>query len=462
MFDLIIKNGTLVTAEWSAKGDLAIKNGKIAVIGERINDAAKIIDAKGKLVMPGLIDPHVHISQTFKDQKSADDFHTGTISAAYGGNTTIIDFATQWDKSYDLVQTLVNRRNLADGDVVIDYSLHACPTKSSEDTITILSKLMDMGVPSFKVYLTYKKQGRMMDDAMLYEMLKKIGEIGGLLGVHAENQPMADYYESYFLKRNLRSAKYFPEYKSNIVEAESINRAIYINKWASGNLFVVHLSTAEGLEIIKKAQKDGIKVFTETCTHYLTLTKEVYGEEEGHNFICSPPLRSQNDVDALWEGVIDGTIPIISSDHVGYSKRQKALGGGDFSETPNGIPGMEERLPVIYTEGVKTNRISINRLVALLSTNPAKMWGLYPQKGSLVPGTDADIVVVDTEQEASLTSDILHSPVGWTPYEGKKVSGFACATISKGEIIMENGIFLGKKGDGKFLERKKLFPGSWH
>lgn len=458
MFDLIIKNGTLVTAEWSAKGDLAVKNGKIAAIGGGITNASKTIDAEGKLVMPGLIDPHVHISQTFKDQKSADDFHTGTVSAAYGGNTTIIDFATQWDKSYDLVQTLLNRRNLADGNVVFDYSLHACPTESSEDTITILSKLMEMGVPSFKVYLTYKKQGRMMDDAMLYEILKRIGEIGGLLGVHAENQPIADYYEDYFLKRNLRAAKYFPEYKPNIVEAESINRAVYINKWANGNLFVVHLSTAEGLEIIKKAQQDGIKVFTETCTHYLTLTKDVYGKEDGFNFICSPPLRSQRDIDVLWEGVIDGTIPIISSDHVGYSKQQKALGGGDFSQTPNGIPGMEERLPVIYTEGVKTNRISINRLVALLSTNPAKMWGLYPQKGSLAPGTDADIVVVDTEKEILLTSDILHSPVGWTPYEGKKVSGFAYATISKGKVIMENGKFLGKKGDGIFLERKRLFP----
>lgn len=462
MLDLIIKNGTLVTAEWSAGGDLAIKNGKISAVGDlgSIGGAVKTIDAKGKLVMPGLVDPHVHISQTFKDQKSADNFYSGTVSAAFGGNTTIIDFATQWDKSYDLAQTLANRKKEADGMAVFDYALHACPTKASEESVTILSKLMELGVPSFKVYLTYKKQGRMMDDAMLYEILKETGKIGGMLGIHAENQPIADYNEDYFLKRNLRSAEHFPEFKPNIVEAESINRAVYINKWAQGNLFVVHLSTAEGLDIIKKAQQNGIKVYTETCTHYLTLTKDVYRRTDGSNFICSPPLRSQNDVDALWQGVQDGIIPIISSDHVGYSKQHKALGMDDFTQTPNGIPGMEERLPVVYTEGVKANRIGINQLVALLSTNPAKMWGLYPQKGSLMPGTDADIVVVDVEKEISLSSTNLHSPADWTPYEGKIVSGIAYATISKGQIIMEDNEFMGEKGHGVFIERGILFPPS--
>ena len=459
MFDLLIKSGTLVTAEWTAKGDLGIKDGKIAAIGDwgKTVSASNVIDANGRLVMPGLVDPHVHISQTFRDRRSADDFYTGTVSAAYGGNTTIIDFATQWDKSRDLLETFEHRRQEAEGQAVLDYCFHACPTQSSEDSVSILPQLIARGVPSFKVYLTYKKQGRMMDDAVLYEMLKKIGECGGMLAVHAENQPMADWNEESFLRKKLSSAEHFPEYKPNLAEAEAINRAVYINRWARGNLFIAHLSTAEGLDIIRKAQQEGMKVFAETCTHYLTLTKDVYKGKDGHNFICSPPLRSQKDVEAMWQGVVDGTLSIISSDHVGYSKEQKALGGGDFSQTPNGIPGMEERLPVIYTEGVKGKRISINKLVALLSTNPARMWGLFPQKGSLVPGTDADIVIVDTDKEVTLSKEVLHSPADWTPFEGKKVSGLAWATILRGRVIMQDGAFKGQRGEGMFLKRGKLF-----
>lgn len=455
MNDLVIRNGILVTSEMTQKADIAVNKGKIVKLGLSGNadQGKREIDAKGKLVIPGLIDPHIHIAHPFREDISKDDFYTATKAAVFGGNTSIIDFAIQWDKSMSLDQCIQKRKTEAEGNAVIDYSFHACPTKSNEETIQEVSNVYKHGITSFKAYMIYRKQGRMVDDAILFGLLQKNLEFGGILGVHAENAAIAEYNETSYTKRGLESAKYFPEIKPNIVEAEGINRAVFLNKWLESRLYIFHLSTQEGLKIIRNAQREGNHVICETCTHYLTLNKDVYSRKDGYNYICSPPLRSQTDIDSLWSGIKDGTISVVSTDHCGFGKNQKASGKGKFTDTPHGLPGIEVRLPLIYTEGVIKRGISINKIVEVLSTNPAKIFNMYPKKGSITIGSDADLVIMDTNTEITLTNDKLHSPVDWTPYEGMKLSGFAYATILRGEILMQDGEFFGKKGYGQFISR---------
>ena len=459
MIDLLVKNGSVVTPDATFSADVAITDGKIHYVGTRgaFGEAKEVIDAQGMLVLPGLVDPHVHIAHPFKDGVSQDDFFTATCSAAHGGTTSLIDFAIQWDKNASLLDSIVARKNQADGAAVIDYALHACPTLSTHDTLDAVPQVIASGIPSFKIYMIYRKQGRMVDDAILYGMLQMVREHGGILGVHAENAPISEFNEEAYLRRGLKGSEYFPLVKPNMVEAECINRALYLNRWANGRLYIFHLSTAEGLQMVRDAQARGEAVFAETCPHYLTLTEDVYKRPDGANFICSPPLRSQSDVEALWRGISEGTLSAIGSDHCGFGKDQKATGEGDFSRTPNGLPGIETRLPVIYTQGVSKGRIDVNRMVDVMSTGPAKIFGLYPQKGAILPGSDGDLVVFDPDDEWVLKSRALKSTVDWTPYEDMNVRGSLHATVSRGTIIVQKGRFLGQKGQGKYLERRLEF-----
>ena len=456
MMDLIIRKGLLVNADATIQAEVAIKDGKIYALGAwgSFDRGKKEIDAEGKLVIPGLVDPHTHIAHPYRAGVSQDDFYTATVSAAHGGTTTLIDFAIQWDKNRTLLDSIGLRRSQTDGQAVIDYALHACPTLSNEETLKAVPEVIRQGIPSFKIYMIYRKQGRMVDDAILYGMLGEAKRHGGIVGVHAENSAIAEFNEEVHLSRGLKGAQYFPLVKPNLVEAECIHRALYLNRWANGRLYIFHLSTREGLEMVMEARAKGESVTAETCTHYLTLTEDVYNRQDGADFICSPPLRSKADMEALWQGVANGAISVIGSDHCGFGREQKAIGGGDFSQTPNGLPGIEVRLPMIYTEGVLKGRMTVNRMVEVLSTNPAKVFGLFPQKGALLPGSDADLVVLETSQERIIKYDQLHGGVDWTPYEGMKVYGFPYATLSRGEVIIEGGRFCGNKGRGKFIERR--------
>jgi dihydropyrimidinase len=456
MFDLLIRNGSLVTPDGTFNSDLAVKEGKIAAVGAEgtLGAAKQVLDASGRLVFPGLVDPHVHIAHPFAKGVSMDDFYTATVSAAHGGTTTLIDFAIQWDKSLSLMECIRKRRDQADGLSVIDYGLHACPTLSTEETIQAAGDVIRSGAPSFKIYMIYRKQGRMVDDAVLYGLLQEVKKHGGMVGVHAENAAIAEFNEETFLRRGDRSPEHFPLVKPNLVEAECVNRALYLNRWAGSRLYIFHLSTTEGLDLLRTAQGGGESVYAETCPHYLALTDAVYKRPDGANFICSPPIRSQKDTEALWRGIADGSISVIGSDHCGFGREQKGTGGGDFSKTPNGLPGMEARLPVVYTEGVSKGRISVNRMVEVLSTNPARIFGLYPRKGSLLPGGDADLVIFDPHEEWPLGVDTLHSPVDWTPYEGMKVKGAVKTVVSRGKVIVQDREFRGAKGEGRYLQRK--------
>lgn len=456
MIDLLIRNGIVVTNNSTFSADLAIKGEKIYAIGEcgSFREATVELDARGKYVIPGLIDPHVHMAHPFRDKISDDDFYTTTVSAAHGGTTTIIDFAIQWDKSKNLAEIIEHRRKQAEKDVVIDFGLHGTPTKSSEETIQAVADAIQRGVPSFKVYMIYRNQGRMVDDAVLYGLLKEMGDRNGLLMVHAENASIAEFNQENFLAKGCNRSSDFPSVKPNLVEAEAINRAIFLNRIAHSRLYIAHLSTREGLALVREAQGRGESVLAETCPHYLTLTEEAYNHPGGERFICSPPLRSRSDIDNLWVGIADGSIALVSSDHCGFGLGQKNLGDGDFSKTPHGLPGIETRLPVIFTEGVLKKRITINKMVEVLSTNAAKIFGLYPKKGGILPGSDADITVLDPNQERVISAAQLHGAVDWTPYEGMKAQGFASLTILRGKIITMDGNLYVSKGFGKYIPRE--------
>lgn len=458
MFDCIIENGWVVTDEATLPMDIAISKGKVAALGPRtaFSEAKKVYNAQDRLILPGLIDPHVHMSHPYKGDLSADDFYSTGVAAAFGGTTTIIDFAIQWDKSVNLVNTVRSRKQDINRETVIDFALHAVPTISEKETVDMVAGVVKEGVTSFKCYMVYREQGRMVDDAILYHLLKELRKHNGLLMVHAENTALAEYNQKQFLEAGKRFAKSFPKVKPNFVEAEAINRILFLNEVAKGSLYIVHLSTSEGLQLVRQSKARGSRLTVETCTHYLTLNQDVYNGPNGGSFICSPPLRKAKDSRALWRGINDGVTSVISSDHCGFSKEQKTRGQGDFTKTPHGLPGVEARLPVVYTKGVLENKISINQLVALLSTNPAKIFGLYPKKGTLLPGSDADLVVLETEKCFPLTGEDMHGFVKWTPYEGMEVSGYPLLTMSRGEVIVEDGSFLGKKGRGQFIDRSSL------
>lgn len=461
MWSLLIKNGLVVTHQTTMAADIAVEGETIAAIGSwgTLGEAKRVLDATGMLVLPGLIDPHVHIRHPCKGGMTPGDFYDASRTAASGGNTTFIDFAIQWDKEKSLAETVAWRRGDADPDVAIDYAVHACPTRSGMDTVGEFGGLITSGIPSLKLYMTYSTQGRMADDGVLLRALEEAKQHGGIIGVHAENDAMCIFNEAEFKARGWTHPRYFPLCKGNIVEAEAVNRVVYLNRYVGGNLYIFHLSTAESLDIVAEAQGRGENVVAETCTHYLTLDERCLQGDDGCDFICSPPLRSQRDVDALWKGIANGQITIISSDHCGYTKAQKALGNGNFMQTPNGLPSMELRLSLIYTEGVLKKRISLEQMVALLTTNAAKTFGMFPQKGSLTPGSDADIVLVNTNEEKRVEAGTVFSMSDYTPFAGKTLRGFAHAVVSRGEVILENGVFRAERGRGRFVQRT---PGRGH
>lgn len=454
MIDLLIENGKIVYPDVTLDVALAVDNGKIVAVGSssRMPKAEKVIDATGKFVIPGGVDPHVHIHIPFMGATTNDDFYTGTMAAASGGTTTVIDFAIQ-SKGSPPMEAIKNRRDEADGKVVIDYSLHCAITDPTEKTINQMEEIINYGIPSFKLFMVYRKEGWMVDDGTMMTIFEVTKDKKGLVGFHAENVAIIEYLVDKALREGNTSAIHHALTRPNVSEAEAISRILFLAKSLDAPVYDFHMSIKEGVNLFRQARSKGQPAYCETCTHYLILTKEKLNEPNGINYICSPPLREKEDIEALWKGIADGTVSVVASDQAAFTAEHKKLGEESFDKVPNGLPGIEFRLPLLFSEGFQKGRISINKFVEITSTNAAKIFGLYPKKGVLYVGSDADVVILDPKLEKNITTEESTYGMDWYPYEGMRVKGYPVATISKGKIIYEEGEFMGKAGDGEFLKR---------
>lgn len=456
---LLIKNGTIVTASDTYNGDIYIEEGIITEIGTNIDKASdEIIDAKGKYVIPGGVDVHTHLNLDVGIAVANDDFYTGTVAAACGGTTTIIDHMGFGPKGCDLKHQVNVYHGYADGNAVIDYSFHGVIQHINDDILEEMESIVkEEGIPSFKVYLTYDY---MLEDENVLKVLKRLKELGGITTVHCENHGSIKVLREYFVNNGFKTPKYHPLSRPAEAEGEAVNRMINLASIAdNAPLYIVHLSSKIGLSYIKMANEREENIYAETCPQYLVLDDSKYEEDnnEGLKYIMSPPLRKKEDIDALWKGINDGYIKTIATDHCPFSfKTDKQLGKDDFTKCPNGAPGIEERMPLIFSEGVMKNRISVNKFVEVCSTNPAKIFGVYPKKGVIQVGSDGDIVIIDPTIEKTLKVKDLHSNVDYSAYEGIKLKGYPIMTISRGKIIVKNNIFIGEKGYGNFLKRNIL------
>lgn len=452
MYDLVIANGKVVTPGGVRKGSIGVRGEKIAAISDKKLQAKRVIDASGMVVLPGAIDPHVHLELPFQGTVSADDFYQGTVAAAFGGVTTVIDFAIH-GKDVDILDHIKARRKLADPKVVVDYAFHPSFTAETEKNLKHVKTLVEMGMPTFKLFLTYKREGFMVGDGFLYQMLRETKQHGGLVLIHAENGDLNMRLIDEQMNIGAKSWMQHYDSRPNYVEAISISTSIELAKAADAALYVVHLSTQEGLDHIRRAQHEGHPILCETCPQYLEFTNDAYNRKDGLNFILSPPLRLKKDQRALWAGIQNGEIPAMGTDHCPFSTQQKQLGKGHWRNVPNGTMGVETMLPYLFSEGVNKGRISLTRLAQILSENTAKIHGLQ-SKGTLEVGKDADIVVVDPALKKKVRAKDMHTNSDYTIYEGVELKGWPIMTLSRGKVVVEGGKILAKRGQGKFVERK--------
>ena len=449
--DLLIKGGIVVTPIESFKADIGVESGKIVAIGSNLgSDAKDVIEAEGKYVLPGCIDAHTHMEMPFMGTTTIDDFEVGTTAAAFGGVTTILDFAIQ-PKGTDFLQTLAMWKRKADPKVTVDYGIHLAVTDLNEELINQIPEVQDEGVNSFKLFMPYRKEGLMSDDGRIFRMLEESRKLGFLVQVHAENNSVLEMLIDRNVSEGNLSAEYHAKSRPNFVEGEAIHRALTMAAAAGGNLYIVHMSTEEGVAELAN-MKGMANVYGETCPHYLTLTEEKYLSPKGRRFVMSPPLRSEDDCEVLWWGLADGIISSIGTDHCAFTEAQKDAGRDNFTRVPNGVPGTETMIPLLFSEGVRGGRISINKLVEIASYNTAKLFGLYPAKGALTVGSDADIVVFDPDLEMDLSANNLHSKIDYSIYEGFKVKGIPTHTFVRGNPVVYDRKFMGRKGLGKFVK----------
>ena len=457
--DLVIKNGTIVTATDMYEADIGIEGEKIVAIGKEISGSKKI-DAKGMLIFPGFIDVHTHIEMPFMGTYSSDTWETGTKAAAFGGTTCVVDFIIQ-SKGGTLQAALDEWNKRATGNAYIDYGFHMAMTDVNENTLKEMETMInDRGIPSFKLFFAYKGSLMVEDDAF-FKALEKAGDFGGLVMLHAENGHLIDLYTKRLLEEKKTEPMYHAVSRPSILEGEACQRAITLAELAEAPLYIVHNSCLEAVEAIHEGRERGLPIYGETCPQYLTLDEERYTEPDfnGAKYVMSPPLRSEFDQDALWFAIERGDLQVISTDHCPFfMKGQKDKGKDNFAKIPNGAPGIETRMAVMYTTGVLEDWITINKFVELNSTNPAKMFGLFPQKGTIAVGSDADIVVFDPEKEVTISVKNLHQNTDYTPWEGMVVKGYPVTVLSRGNIVVQDGKLKGKKGWGKFIKREKFYP----
>ena len=457
-FDLVIRGGTVATAADTTACDVGVKDGKITALGAALGPGAREIDATGKLVLPGGIDSHCHIEQRASvggGVVAADDFYSGTVSAAFGGTTTVIPFAAQ-QRGESLRQVVQDYHALAEPKAVIDYAFHLIVSDPTEQVLgQELPALIKDGYTSFKVYMTYDTL--QLDDYQMLQVMELARREGAMMMVHAENYDVIRWLTDKLTAKGHTEPRFHAISHARIAEGEATNRAIHLAELIDVPVLIVHVSEQRAMERILWARNRAMRVYGETCPQYLFLTADDLDKPgaEGAKFCCSPPPRDTESQEAVWLGLQNGTFQVFSSDHAPYrfDETGKLAHGPNpsFKQIANGVPGIELRLPLLFSEGVGKGRIDLNRFVELTATNAAKLYGLYPRKGTIAVGSDADFAIWDPNETRTVTWDILHDDVGYTPYEGRVITGWPVLVASRGRIVVEDGKLNVARGSGAFL-----------
>ena len=465
-YDKIIQGGTIVTAQDTFIADIAIQGEKIAAVGQNLpTEGAGVIEAKGKRIFPGGIDVHTHLDMPFMGATTADDFVTGTTAAACGGTTSIVDFAIQ-KRGGTLREALDTWHAKAQGKSAVDYAFHMIVVDLPEGQVKEMDKLVEEGVTTFKLFMAYPGIF-MSDDATIFRALLRTKENGGMVCMHAENGGVIDV----LVKKALAEGKIEPKYhaltRPMSAEAEATRRAIALAEIAGVPIYIVHLSAGDAMEEVRRARERGVPAFAETCPQYLYLCYEDYERPgfEGAKFVMSPPLRPKGNEERLWRGLANNWLQVVSTDHCSFcmhsrdNKPGKELGKNDFSKIPNGAPGIETRMLLLW-DAVVRGRLTENRFVEITSATPAKLFGLYPRKGAIVPGADADIVILDPKQEYTISAKTHHMNVDYNPYEGRTIAGSIQDVFVRGTRMVKAGRYVGKNTQGRFLKRgpRQLTP----
>ena len=451
----LIKNGTVVTSTEQFKSDILIQDGKISRIDKHIseNQVDRVLDAENRYIFPGGVDPHVHLYLPTPAGYSSDDFLSGSIAALYGGTTTIIDFVTP-KKGQPLPEALGQRIDEA-SNCPIDYSFHVSPVDWRTGSDEEIQQCIELGFPSFKIYLAYKDTIG-LDEESTYHVMKAVGKHSGMVTAHCELGDEVNTYRDFYFSQSMVSPLYHMLSRASQLESIAVKRAIDIADQTNCPLYIVHVSAGDSLKHIHLAQQSGQPIFAETCPQYLLLDEsKYYGSfEQTAKYVISPPLRKPEDTNHLWEGIQNQIIQTVGTDHCPFSFAQKSAGKDDFRKIPNGAGGIEHRLELLYTYGVLKEKISLSRMVEIFSTQPAKTFGLYPQKGEIAVGSDADIVIWNPDSESIISAKTHHSKADMSIYEGFSVKGIAQYVISKGNLVVDNGVINPELPKGELLRRK--------
>jgi len=452
----VIEKGTIVTATEQFKADILIDGEKIAVIGNGLADRAQtVIDARGKYIFPGGIDGHTHFALPFMGTSTA-GFET-TTAAVVGGTTCVVDFSPQFPGMGLLDSISKHREEKAEGKAAADFAFHAMVMEAQEGIFEEPEALVKAGVPTLKLFMAYKGTPFNSPDGVIFRMLQKSKEVGLLVMLHAESGDMIEVLQKQLIAAGKTDPKYHATSRPPVVEAEATSRATMLAKAADAPVFVVHISSTEAMTAVREARSQGVAAFGETCPHYLTLSVENLDKPgfEGAKYVCSPALRDPWHFDNLWAALQNGWIQTVGSDHCGFNlKGQKELGRDDFTKIPNGAPGVENRLAILYTYGVETGKLSLQRMVDVFATAPAKLFGLYPRKGSITIGSDADIVIFDPDYAGRISVETSLQGIDFNSYEGFEQKGRPEKVFLRGKLTVDDGKFVGRLGQGRFIERE--------
>lgn len=450
--ELLIKGGTVVTATESFPADVAVDGGKIVAIGKDLAvNAEKVVDATGKLVLPGALDAHTHMAMPFGGTVSADSYLAGTRAAVCGGVTTIFDYPVQ-HKGETILGLIGSKKDVLEKEACCDYAFHCCITDLNDgEILDEMEQAVEEGITSFKCFLVYKKEGMMVDDGMLARLLLRAKELGAMINVHAENPDLIDLRTEQYLKEGKTSAWYHYMSRPEFVEAEADKRVVHWASHLNTPVYIVHMADKEGLEACIKAKSEGHPILIETCPQYLEFTCDVYKREDGRNFVCSPPMKGQESQDALWTAIQSGMIDTVATDHCPFQSYEKDWGKDDFTKIPNGCAGVENLYPYML-DAANSGKITFERAVELCSTNVAKIFGC-DNKGAIAVGKDADIVIYDKDKDFTISVSNMHSDYDHTIWEGKKLHGYLVQTYLRGKLVYDNGDFVGTPGMGDYVKR---------